>query len=407
MLTREEENILVRWISTVAKAGFQIAKTELLNSVQQIIKELNHKYPFVGTRPGQTWFLTFLNGHPNITSRMAQNLTSGRASVLEECLSRWFEEINNHLKENKYENILEQPERVFNIDESTLFPNPKGNKVLCVKGEKNVYEQVNADEKECLTVLVTGNANGDLSPTLVVFKYERKSRYLYLLSFSLMGMHLILPYILNLTHLIQPMDIAEFHVLKAWKKKAHLIEENPLCTFAGRNFNDCITPSILKYGFRKCGFLSWTPAAVDTYKIPTMDAGPAVTNRSSSEQLRAGKTFLEGYIGEGKLQSFLNSGVSQDNSPFLLWKKATFSIACKKIFKLMKVMAWIIQSKMVTTTMKKMKDYKQERAEARKAKQEEPKSAKNLKLQDKKKKIMGRKSKKISREVSDTDKEEN
>ncbi|KAJ8879233.1 hypothetical protein PR048_019839 [Dryococelus australis] len=160
VLTREEEDVLATWITTVAKAGYPITKTELLDSVQHIIKERNRKNPFVDNLPGRTWFLAFLKRHPNITIR-------------EESLSRWFEETDNYLKENKYENILEQSERVFNLDESAFFLNHKGNKVLCVKGEKNVYQQVNTDEKECLTVLVTENANGDLAPTLMVFKYER------------------------------------------------------------------------------------------------------------------------------------------------------------------------------------------------------------------------------------------
>ncbi|CAG4949152.1 unnamed protein product [Colias eurytheme] len=50
---------------------------------------------------------------------------------------------------------------------------PKGPKVLARKGEKNVYQQVNADDKECLTVLVTGNASGSLAPTTVLFSYKR------------------------------------------------------------------------------------------------------------------------------------------------------------------------------------------------------------------------------------------
>ncbi|KAJ8891228.1 hypothetical protein PR048_010743 [Dryococelus australis] len=147
VLTREEEDVLVTWITTVVKAWFPITKTELLDRSQRIIKELNCKSPFVDIWPGRTWFLAFFKRYPNIISRMAQNLTSNRASVREESLSRWFEEISNCLKENKHENFLEQPERVFNLDESAFFLNPKGNKVLCVKGEKNVYQQVNADEK--------------------------------------------------------------------------------------------------------------------------------------------------------------------------------------------------------------------------------------------------------------------
>ncbi|KAJ8879144.1 hypothetical protein PR048_019750 [Dryococelus australis] len=129
-------------ITTVTKAGFPKTETELL--------------------------VTFLKLHSNITSRRAQNPTTNRASV----------QRNLFQDENKYENRLEQPGRVFKFDESAFFLNAKGKKVLCVKEEKNVSQQVTADEKECITVLVTGNANGDLAPTLVFFKYERVSHEL-------------------------------------------------------------------------------------------------------------------------------------------------------------------------------------------------------------------------------------
>ncbi|KAJ8872663.1 hypothetical protein PR048_026274 [Dryococelus australis] len=155
MLTREEEDVLVKWITTVAKERFPITKTELLDSLQHIINELNLKNLFVDNRPVRTWFLAFLKHHPNITSRMAQNLTSSRTS-----------KTNMRI-------FLNKPKSVFNLVENAFFLIPKGKKVVCVKGEKNVYQQVNADEKEFLVVLVTGNAIGDLAPTLVVFKYER------------------------------------------------------------------------------------------------------------------------------------------------------------------------------------------------------------------------------------------
>ncbi|KAJ8879232.1 hypothetical protein PR048_019838, partial [Dryococelus australis] len=126
--------------------------------------------------------------------------------------------------------------------------------------------------------------------------------------------------------------------------------------------NGCITASILKNGFRKCVLVPWNPAAVDTSKIPTMDTGPAVTNRSSSERLRAGHAFLEGYIGKVFEILVMNrKGILEIIIYFCSGKRimkiASFSVACKKIFKLMKVMAWIIQSKMVKTTMKKMKNH--------------------------------------------------
>lgn len=41
-----------------------------------------------------------------------------------------------------------------------------------------MYQQVNSDEKECYTVLLGGNAAGDVLPPMVIFKYERIPREL-------------------------------------------------------------------------------------------------------------------------------------------------------------------------------------------------------------------------------------
>lgn len=61
---------------------------------------------------------------------------------------------------------------VLNADEPAFFFNPKGSRVLVKRGDKTVYQQVNFDEKEYLTVLKIGNAAGHLAPPMVVFKYE-------------------------------------------------------------------------------------------------------------------------------------------------------------------------------------------------------------------------------------------
>jgi len=42
-----------------------------------------------------------------------------------------------------------------------------------MKGNKNVYNIVNNNEKENLSVLVTGNAAGQLAPPLILFPFQR------------------------------------------------------------------------------------------------------------------------------------------------------------------------------------------------------------------------------------------
>lgn len=103
--------------------------------------------------------------HPDLTIQTAQNLTSLRASVSKTQLKRWYDEVNEYLHEKGYDSILK--EQIFNMDRSAFFLNQSGNIVLAPIGEKTVYLQVNIDEKECFTVLLGGNAKGDILPPMV------------------------------------------------------------------------------------------------------------------------------------------------------------------------------------------------------------------------------------------------
>ena len=67
------------------------------------------------------------------------------------------------------------PSQLFNCNETAFFINLKGTKVLKLKvrkRDKTIYQQVNSDDKECLTVLITGNTNSSVVTPLVAYKYE-------------------------------------------------------------------------------------------------------------------------------------------------------------------------------------------------------------------------------------------
>lgn len=173
ILTKEEERQLVRWIFHVGDSGFPVTKVQLLDSVQVLLKNLKRTNCFNHGRPGRHWYESFLKRHPNIATRVSQNLTHSRATVTEEKIRKWFSEVKTYLTENNLLNILEEPQRVFNCDETAFFLSPKESKVLVRKGDKAIYNFINSDEKECITTLVTGNAAGILAPPMVMFSFQR------------------------------------------------------------------------------------------------------------------------------------------------------------------------------------------------------------------------------------------
>ncbi|KAJ4437827.1 hypothetical protein ANN_13765 [Periplaneta americana] len=139
VLSDDEEKILVQWLLSTACLQYPVTK-EIL--------------------------------HPELSERVAQNLTTARANLTEEQVRNWFSEVHKYLRDKSILDITNDPNRVFNADESAFFLQPKGEKVITKKGSKVVYS-IGNDEKENLTVLMTANAAGKLAPPMIVFSYAK------------------------------------------------------------------------------------------------------------------------------------------------------------------------------------------------------------------------------------------
>lgn len=167
------EVMLKNWVMALATCGFPVTKTDLLTSVKQIVKDLHVENLFEKGRPGNKWLCLFLKRHPDIAERTVEKLCLVRANVTERFIRNWFTEVQQYFTENDLNGALADPNRVFNMDESAFFLCPKGEKVLGIRGQKNVYEVNSSSNKENLTVLCNINAGGKVAPTLIVFPGQR------------------------------------------------------------------------------------------------------------------------------------------------------------------------------------------------------------------------------------------
>lgn len=68
--------------------------------------------------------------------------------------------------------VLKDPRRVFNTDETAFYLNPNPGKVLAAKGRKNLYTAAGNDEKFNLTVLMTANASGKVAPPIKLVNWK-------------------------------------------------------------------------------------------------------------------------------------------------------------------------------------------------------------------------------------------
>lgn len=139
VLSAEEENEVVQWLVEVAKCGFPQKKNDLLNTVEKIVKEKKIQTPFKNNRPGQKWYQGFLKRHKDLSLREAEGLTKARSIITEEYIRKWFRDLIQFLEENNALDVLEDPSRILNGDETSFLMCPKAGKVLAPKGYKNVY----------------------------------------------------------------------------------------------------------------------------------------------------------------------------------------------------------------------------------------------------------------------------
>ncbi|KAJ8940863.1 hypothetical protein NQ314_010550 [Rhamnusium bicolor] len=106
------------------------------------------KTPFKDDRPGQKWYLGFLRRHPEIRARTAETINKARATVTQEHIRSWLRELKSYLLEIHAADLLEDPSRIFNGDESGFSLCPKTGKVPGPKGFRNLYDGKHGNEKD-------------------------------------------------------------------------------------------------------------------------------------------------------------------------------------------------------------------------------------------------------------------
>ena len=82
--------------------------------VYSYLKESNQESIFKSGKPTDKWYYSFLNRHPDLRVRLAQNIASDRArSVSNEILKDFYDKLLKIIEEN---NITQ--EDIYNTDET-------------------------------------------------------------------------------------------------------------------------------------------------------------------------------------------------------------------------------------------------------------------------------------------------
>lgn len=124
------EKDLVNWIKVCSEKGFPRRKENIQVSVKEYLDQSKLQSPFKNNLPGDGWYHNFLKRNPEISERFPEVVTSASSCVSENDIRNWFAQIYNYLAKENYLNILEDPSRIFNSDETYFMVCPKMKHVL-------------------------------------------------------------------------------------------------------------------------------------------------------------------------------------------------------------------------------------------------------------------------------------
>lgn len=154
-LTLEEERTLVNWIHVCASRGFPQTLMGIRQGAASIMKELHHETSFKNELPSYKWVSSFINRHPELTSRKPERLAASSATVCAEDLIGYHFYLETFFEENGLKPILECPERIVGGDETSFEFNPIPKKIVTSKGTTNVLMVDTSPPKTSASVMHT------------------------------------------------------------------------------------------------------------------------------------------------------------------------------------------------------------------------------------------------------------
>jgi hypothetical protein len=172
ILSNVEETLLVTWIRESLRKGFPQRKEDLQASVHHFLEANPRQNPFKDNHPGEGWYKGFLRRHQELTERQPEAVTLASTNVSEADIRSWFQQIETYLKEEDLFQILDDPIRVFNSDETNFQLCPKTKKVIAPRGTRNVYEVDRGQAKFTLTVLFTFAASDTITAPMIIYPYK-------------------------------------------------------------------------------------------------------------------------------------------------------------------------------------------------------------------------------------------
>lgn len=157
-----EEIKLMDWINKNHARGCPTRRQDIIEGANQLLKRRLGKSVKC---PGVTWYYGFVKRNRLALRKPEFNSKASGCLTKSDILS-WFDKVFNLISgrdkigDQDFSEVLKDPNRCYNAEESFFLLNPSMGKVVVLKGTKNVFEVKSGSEKEGITVMACFSADG-------------------------------------------------------------------------------------------------------------------------------------------------------------------------------------------------------------------------------------------------------
>jgi len=173
VLSLTEEKRIVQWAVGMSRICYGRTRQELASTVKKILDADGRPNPFKDNRPGKRWLKGFFKRNPELSLRTTIQIGKERALVTREKVMKWFTDFRNYIEvELGDSDLLKDPSRFYNADESGFALCTKGNQVIGCRGAPVVYHFANSDKSQ-LTVMAAVSATAHYIPPMIIYTGQR------------------------------------------------------------------------------------------------------------------------------------------------------------------------------------------------------------------------------------------
>jgi hypothetical protein len=173
-LSDEVEERIVKYTIQAQRNGYGKTYADLRVKVEEVVTSLGLDIPkFKDGKPGKKWYTGFMKRHEDrIRARSTLPLGRERSVVTPEKIESWFIGATVYLSEENALDILEDPSRIYNADETGFPLAPKSGKVIASTADSHVYA-VTSSNKHQVTVMVACSAAAHYPTPMIVLPGKR------------------------------------------------------------------------------------------------------------------------------------------------------------------------------------------------------------------------------------------